>query len=114
MSNFILTNTSVILCPHGGVVTHIPLTVTDFNINGALPLLLTDRYIIAGCANVTGAGPSPCLEVVWTNPSNMLLVRGNPALTNLSVGLARDVLGGIGGNVIITSFQTSYQEPARY
>ncbi|MDH3492735.1 MAG: hypothetical protein OEM82_04235 [Acidobacteriota bacterium] len=112
MPNYILTQSSVILCPHGGLVTHIPISPSEFRIEGMLPMLLTDHYLVSGCPNMGGPGVRPCLDVFWVNPSLMLLVHGIPALTNASVPLVRDVAGVPTGAAIVTSFQFSYPEPS--
>jgi hypothetical protein len=109
MPNFILTRSSVILCPHGGIVTHIPLNYSSYRVNGEIVMLLTDQYVIVGCPG-TGQGGG-CLSVVWTNPSPFLLVSGSPALTNASIALCQSVTGVAGGPAIIASFQTLVREP---
>ena len=111
MPNYILTNTSVILCPHGGMVTHIPLSISEFTIEGALPLLLTDQYLVVGCPGIVAGGTYPCINAIWVNPSMMLFVRGRPALTNVSTGMVRDAMGIVAGPALVTSFQVSYPEP---
>ena len=113
MPNYILTTGSVVLCPHGGVVNHIPMGTGDFLIEGMPPMLLTDTYLVSGCPNASGGGASPCLNVFWINPSNYLFVRGVPALTNISTGLVADYRGAPAGPAIITSFQTTYEEPSK-
>ncbi len=105
------------MCPHGGVVQHIPTTQTTFRINGELPMLQTDFYTIAGCPFVIpmpgGAMPSPCYQVMWVTFSQYLFVGGIPALNNVSTGLCNSAAGIPLGPAIIANWQSSYQEPTK-
>lgn len=109
MPNFILTRSSVILCPHGGAVTQIPLTHTDYRVNGEMVMLATDQYVITGCSG-TKPGTN-CISVVWTTSSPFLIIKGSPALTNVSVGLCQNAMSGVNGPALIASFQTRVKEP---
>ena len=111
---YILTSSSIILCPHGGIVSHVPITNSSFMINDELPMLLTDVYLVGGCPNVLGGVSFPCVDILWLNPSTLLFVRGIPTLTNTSVPIARDSYGSPCGSAVIASFQTSYLEPAEF
>ena len=111
---YILTSSSIVLCPHGGIVSHVPMTNSSFTINGELPMLLTDAYLAVGCPNVFGGVSFPCVNILWVNPSTLLFVRGIPTLTNFSVPIARDSYGSALGSGVIASFQTSYLEPAEF
>jgi hypothetical protein len=103
MPNFILTRSSVILCPHGGVVTHGPMKLKTERVNGALPLLLSDQYYVAGCPNPT---PGPPLRITWVAASTTRPIEGVPVLTNASVGLCQSVSGIGQGTAIIGLCQT--------
>jgi hypothetical protein len=106
MPNFILTRSSVILCPHGGIVTHIPLSANRELINGELPMLVNDQFFVAGCPFMSPMGPMPCLHVIWTNASITKLINGVPVLTNASIGMVHAVNSMPQGIVVIASFQT--------
>jgi hypothetical protein len=110
MPNFILTRSSVIMCPHGGMVTHVPTSFSGEVVNGELPLLLSDAYFVAGCANFNSFGPSPCHRVIWTNASTTRLIGGIPVLTNASTGLVQTPNGIVQGSASIASFQTVVTE----
>ncbi len=103
---FLLTRRSVILCPHGGVIVHIPASFSAELIDGELPLLLNDFYNVIGCSNFQGGNASFCLKVMWTSGSLNRLINGVPVLTNESIGLCQNALGVNQGAAIITSFQT--------
>ncbi|NNE67042.1 MAG: hypothetical protein HKN33_10800 [Pyrinomonadaceae bacterium] len=108
MSAYILTSGSTILCSHGAPVMHVPTTPTEYRIEGLPVMLMTDQYLIAGCpAAAQGMG---CFSVIWTNPSAMLLVRGIPALTNLSVGICQ----GSNAPAMIVAHQLTETEPNNF
>ena len=95
-------------------MNHIPTSVSNYRINGELPMTLSDQYIIAGCAFMLPMGsamvPSPCMRIDWINGSSFLFVKGIPALTNASNGICQGVRGPA-GPPIITSYQMSVEEP---
>lgn len=107
--NFLLSQSSVILCPHGGIVNHIPTTSTTFRIEGRLPMLMTDVYLVAGCPFIAGYSPSPCVEVRWVTGSSRLYVKGIPVLTLASVGICSGASAA--GPAIITYCQLGVREP---
>ena len=101
------------MCPHGGVVTHIPVTFTSYRIEGRPPMLLTDQYLVQGCP--FHAGPmSPCARVTWVSGSPMLLVRGVPVLTQASIGLCQSHSGIPQGPAIVSSCQLMVPEPGEF
>ncbi len=107
----LLLNThSVIMCPHGGMVTHVPGTFTSYRIAGRPPMLQADTFMVQGCPFYAGI-PSPCTSVMWVTASSMLIVRGSPALTQASVGLCSSAGGAVQGPAIIASCQLMVQEP---
>ena len=111
MGNPILNRQTVLLCPHGGVVTHVPMTVTSYRVNGYPPLLMTDQYIITGCPSSIGGMPAGCLHVQWLTASTLLYVKGAPVLTSASVGLCNSSMGFDAGPVMIAAVQTAVLEP---
>ena len=106
----LLNTSSVILCPHGGIVQHVPTTVTTFRVDGRRPMLLSDVYLVAGCPCQTW-GPSPCTMVTWVSGSSLLFVKGQPVLTAASVGLCMSVGGMAQGPAMIASVNTGQMEP---
>ena len=106
MPNFILTRSSVILCPHGGMIAHVPMSGCTETINGEMPMLFSDTYIAAGCPFMTPYGPAPCHMVIWTNPSVTKFIQGVPVLTSASLGIINSVTGAANGVVIIASHKT--------
>ena len=115
MPNYILTTSSTIMCPHGAVVNHIPTYFGSYRVNGEIPMLRTDQYLIAGCPFILPLGmiplPNPCIRIMWISASNFLFVRGVQALTNVSIGICQSANGIPPGPPIITAFQTVETEP---
>jgi len=111
MRDFILTFGATILCPHGGIVTHIPMTHAEYRIEGQPPMLFTDQYLVTGCPFIVGSAPNQCIRVLWTTSSMMMFVKGIPVLLRSSVGLAMSITGAVAGPVIVASSQMSVREP---
>ncbi|MUL46994.1 hypothetical protein FZI85_03465 [Mycobacterium sp. CBMA293] len=96
---------AVAMCPHGGQITTIS---SDTRVlAGGMPVaLMTDQFMVAGCAFVVGTVPQPCLKVQWTTPTALTLINGQPAITQASVGLCIAANGAPNGPPIIVSTQT--------
>ena len=107
---FLLNSDSIILCPHGGVVNYMPLSGTAYRVDGRFPMLLGDLYQIAGCPFMSNYGSS-CNFVQWVTASNLLIVKGQPALIATSVGLCISASGGAQGPAIISAIRSSQMEP---
>ncbi|HUO39649.1 MAG TPA: hypothetical protein VMU34_18210 [Mycobacterium sp.] len=95
---------AVAMCPHGGQITTIS-SDTRVLASGMPVALVTDQFMVAGCAfNVAGA-PQPCLTVLWSAPTAQTLINGQPAVTALSVGLCIAATGAPNGPAIVVSTQ---------
>lgn len=105
-AGFVLTKRSVILCPHGGMVMHVPASFSGELVGGEIPLLVNDIYTVAGCLNFTGDFVTPCMMVMWTSASTSYLINGIPVLIHTSLGLCQSASGVPQGPAIISSFQT--------
>lgn len=84
----VLTTTTVLRCPHGGVVEAIPRQHQGRSAQ-AMMLTAADIFVVVGCPSQlpsTGA-PNPCVSVRWLRPSAHVRVGGQPALHEDSVGL---------------------------
>jgi hypothetical protein len=103
MRGLILTNRSVILCPHEGMIQGFPGLGVLHPVEGGIPLMFNDVFTIGGCYE--------CLSVQWSNPSTTFLIDGIPALTHMSVGLCMGAYGEGHGTARICSFQTVEFEP---
>jgi hypothetical protein len=101
----LLTTASVIMCPHGGMVTASP---SSSNVTAAAPILAGgDTCIIAGCTfNIAGA-PHPCVSVQWVVTATRVQRAGGMALNASSVGLCLAADQTPQGSAIINSTQSS-------
>jgi hypothetical protein len=89
----ILTQAASIMCPHGGQAIAIPQN-PNVLIMGSPVLVMTDVFMIAGCAFVVPPGvPAPCVNIQWTTPAVNVTVNNTPVLLASSVGLC---IGGSG------------------
>lgn len=96
---------AVAMCPHGGQITIIS---SDTRVlAGAMPVaLMTDQFMVAGCAFMVATVPQPCLKVQWTTPTVETLINGQPAITAASVGMCIAANGAPNGPAIVVSTQT--------
>ena len=76
---------AVAICPHGGQITTISTNVRVL-VSGMPVATLTDTSLVAGCA-FTIPPPQPCIRVQWLVPAARVLVNGQPALIQSSLGL---------------------------
>lgn len=85
-----LTTSSVLSCPHGGVVTGVLAKLPTFTPNsGAADLSTADLFAIAGCSF-----PTPCVRVRWiSSPALTLDIR--------SIGLCVNAAGAPQGPVVV-------------
>ena len=75
------------ICPHGGQVTVISSN-TRVLVSGMPVATLADVCVVAACAFTVPPGkPQPCVTVKWLVPATRILINGQPALLQTSVGL---------------------------
>ncbi len=78
---------ATIVCPHGGQV-QVVSTNARVLVGGQPVATLGDQYLVAGCAFTVPPGkPQPCLRAQWLAPARRVLVGGQPAILQSSVGL---------------------------
>jgi hypothetical protein len=77
------------ICPHGGQVTVISSNARVL-VSGMPVATLGDVYVVAGCAFTVPPGkPQPCIKVQWLVPAARILINGQPAILQSSVGLCQ-------------------------
>jgi hypothetical protein len=77
----------VAMCPHGGQVTTISSN-TRVLVSGQPVATMSDTSTVAGCAfTIPGPKPQPCIRVQWLVPASRVLVNGQPALLQTSLGM---------------------------
>jgi len=99
----ILTTTSTVMCPHGGMAQLIT-TNTDALIDGAPALLQTDVHPIVGCT-FTPVAYSPCVSIRWVTAATQTSVRSVPVLLQTSVGLCLNAAQAPQGAAIVVQVQ---------
>ena len=68
---YILTGSSMIICPHGGRVQHSPVYATEtLMIDGHYVFFHDDKYLIGGC-------PAGCERIEWFKYYQELIYKGN-------------------------------------
>ncbi|MCU1348999.1 MAG: hypothetical protein JWO56_2029 [Acidobacteria bacterium] len=78
---------AVAICPHGGQVTVIP-SAPRVLVSGMPVATMSDTTLVAACVFTVPPGkPQPCIRVQWLVPAARVLVNGQPALVQTSVGL---------------------------
>jgi hypothetical protein len=94
------------MCPHGGQLSTVSAD-TRVQAGGTPVALVTDQFMVAGCAFTLPSGtPQPCLTVQWSAPTARTLINSQPAITAASVGLCIAANGAPNGPAIIASTQT--------
>ena len=89
------------LCPHGGQVTAVAAS-PRVKVGGAPATVISDQFMIAGCAfNVSGA-PQPCLKVQWIQGALRVKIGGQPAVLADSQGICQGAAPQGPPNVAVT------------
>ena len=88
MPGFLFHVGATAICPHGGQVTVIPMSPRVL-LSGQPAATFGDVYLVAGCAFTVGPKPQPCVKVQWLVPATRVLISGQPAILQTSVGLAQ-------------------------
>ncbi|HZM49630.1 MAG TPA: hypothetical protein VFE68_04030 [Vicinamibacteria bacterium] len=99
----LLTTASVLLCPHGGMVS-----VISANARSTAQAALarsSDTFTIAGCPFNIAGGPHPCVRVQWMVSATRVKAVGDLALNTNSVGLCLAADGAPQGAVMIQATQ---------
>ncbi len=77
------------ICPHAGQVS-VMSTNTRVLVSGQPVATFGDTYTVAGCVFTVPPGkPQPCVKVQWLVPATRVLVNGQPAILQTSVGLCQ-------------------------
>lgn len=100
----LLNTSSIMMCPHGGMVSAISANTRVQAVGGPV-LRSSDTFLIAGCVlNIAGA-PHPCVTVNWVQPDTKSQVMGDFTLSEASVGLCTAGDQAVQGTVLITFTQ---------
>lgn len=74
------------ICPHAGQVLMLSGD-SRVLVNGMPVASVGDRFPIVGCPFNTGGRPQPCVTVHWVAPASRILINGQPAILQSSIGL---------------------------
>jgi len=99
----ILTTTSTVMCPHGGMA-QLVTTNTEARVDGAPLLLQTDVHPIVGCT-FTPVAYSPCVTIRWVSAATRTAVRNVPVLLQTSIGLCLNAAQAPQGTAIVVQVQ---------
>jgi hypothetical protein len=99
----ILTTTSTIVCPHGGIA-QLVTSNADVLVDGAPVLLQSDVHPIVGCP-FTPVAYSPCVAIRWVSAAAQTKVRGVPVLLQTSVGLCVNAAQVPQGTAVVVQAQ---------
>ncbi|QQZ39399.1 hypothetical protein IF690_15115 [Pseudomonas sp. SK3(2021)] len=99
----ILTTTSTIMCPHGGMAQLITSN-TQALVGGAAMLLQTDVHLIVGCP-FTPVAYSPCVSIRWLTAATQTALHNVPVLLQNSVGLCLNAAQVPQGTAIVVQVQ---------
>jgi hypothetical protein len=99
----ILTTTSTVMCPHGGMAQLITSN-TEALVDGAPMLLQTDVHPIVGCP-FTPVTYSPCVAIRWVTAATQVSVHNVPVLLQTSIGLCLNAAQAPQGTAIVVQVQ---------
>jgi hypothetical protein len=99
----LLNAASILMCPHGGMVTAVPSSAR-VTLGGATIVLATDTFTIAACPFAPGA-PHPCVLVQWQLPAARSTSSSIATLTEESIGMCMAADGAVQGTVLVQSTQ---------
>lgn len=99
----ILTTTSTVMCPHGGMAQLITSN-TEALVDGAPMLLQTDLHPIVGCP-FTPVAYSPCVSIRWLTAATQTALHNVPVLLQTSVGLCLNAAQVPQGTAIVVQVQ---------
>jgi hypothetical protein len=96
----LLNLSSIMMCPHGGMVTIVTSNSRVMG-GGDFLVLSSDTFLIADCPFVIGTVPNPCVMVQWVQTALESQVLGDFTLTEESVGLCIADDAAVQGTVLI-------------
>jgi len=100
----LLTNSSLMMCPHGGMVSAVSAN-TRVQTAAGPALRSSDTFLIVGCPFIVGLVPHPCVSVNWVMPNVKSQVMSDFTLSEASVGLCVAADQAVQGAVLITFTQ---------
>ena len=111
MAGNTLTTTSILQCPHGGIVSIVP---TNLRAKGSAGAIATaaDTFMVLGCPfhiPATPPIPSPCLTVRWLITDKRVKANRTFTLSRSSQGLCLNAQQAPQGPVTIVNTQVRFK-----
>jgi len=100
----LLNASSVLQCPHGGMVSAVTSN-SRVKAAGGFLVRSSDTFTIAGCAFMLGPSPHPCITVQWVQTDQKSKVLGDFTLNEASAGLCKAADQAVQGTVLISTTQ---------
>ena len=95
------------ICAHATGTVQVISSNTRVFVSGMPAATMADNALIAGCIfPPPPATPTPCLRVQWITPAARVLINGQPALLQTSVGLGLNPAQAPQGPISILMTQT--------
>ena len=100
----LLTDSSVLMCPHGGTV-QVVTSDTRVQASSGYVLRSSDTFTVVGCPFTVGPVYHPCATVQWVVPALRSKAAGDSTLTEESVGLCQAADQAVQGPVQVVVAQ---------
>jgi len=92
----VVTTSSTLMCPHGGLV-QIPPASSRVRASGAPVIPTTGQGLVTGCAS-----PNPCITVQFVSGTIRAMTDHKPLVTATSVGHCLAANGALNGPVVVS------------
>ena len=104
MPGNLLTISSTVVCPHGGVATAVP-GQSRVLVQQQPVLTEADTHIVAGCPFNIASAPNPCVTIRWSAGSARAQASGVNQLTQSSVGICYSAANAPQGLAVVAQTQ---------
>ena len=89
MPGMLLHVGATVMCTHGAPVNVVPGSPRVL-LGGMPAATMADNYLVVGCPfTVPVPKPQPCVKVQWVVPAARVMIGGQPAILQTSVGLCQ-------------------------
>src|SRR6476469_8725065 len=100
----LLNASSVLQCPHGGMVSAVTANLSVKAAGGFL-VRSSDTFTIPGCAFMLGPSPHPCITVQWVQTDQKSKGLGDFTMNEASAELCKAADRAVQGTVLISTTQ---------
>jgi hypothetical protein len=99
----VVTRSSTLMCPHGGLV-QVPAAGVRVRVSEALVLPITGQGLVTGCTS-----SNPCVKVQFVTGTVRAKAEGKPLVTATSVGHCLAANGVLNGPVVVAGVDPRVQ-----